>query len=237
MAFGKLELSPRDTIHELFMTIISNSLAPNIPYDILTIILRNATLVPQIFDIPPYDYFSGDGILTTEEKIDAVKKSYPTKLAITQVCRAWRCIGLRYLYEALVVRSVEDLNLLSEMFAFQRQHNPNGKCGGEFTRRIDLLCNPARLAYQQEVKKELFSYLPNMSIWIETFFLDYCPTDCWMFPLYRYLAMLKYCSKSLRHLEFIWALSFKSPVEEYPVAFHSLIRQAQYLEAFHLWHI
>jgi hypothetical protein len=96
------------------MTIISNSMPsriPRIPYEILVIIVRNATLVPQILDIPPYDYFTGDGILSNIEKIDAVERSYPTKLAITRVCRACREVGLHYLFEAFVIRSGKDMKV------------------------------------------------------------------------------------------------------------------------------
>lgn len=208
-----------------------------IPYDILAIIFRNATLVPQIFDIPPYDYFSDDVVLSNGEKVDAVTKSYTTKLAITQVCRTWREAGLPYLYEALVIWSGEALNTLSKIFSLQKKYNPSHKHGGEYTRRIDMIystSHPKKWTVWGKELEEIFSYFPNLSIWVELSTGGVSLFGSWNIPFYS--AMSKYCTKSLRYIQVLLPLmSSLGPKYESLHSFLLLIKQANYLEYFQLW--
>jgi hypothetical protein len=138
---------------------------PSLPVELWIKILREATRVPQIFNLIPNTQVI-DGIeLSTKEKQTLLTSSFVTKLSIVRVCWQWNVIGTEFLHESIVISRGDQFRELLECFCLQ---HARGVSSGRHTRRLDLLCRTTISNDADDYARQAMAYMTSISIFVES---------------------------------------------------------------------
>lgn len=110
----------------------------NLPYELWDSIFCYATEVPGAHDTSFHDPFLSHHLLhplhPSGPFVGDHSMSMITKRSLVQVCRLWRSIATRHLYETIVLRTEEDVRLLTRSLERDEVEDPLGR----FIVRLDI---------------------------------------------------------------------------------------------------
>ena len=115
-----------------------------LPFEVLQQIFETATFVPDAFDMGVLDVFRTPPPLTIDEQREALQRALSIKSSIVQVCATWYSIGLRLLYQSIMVTKERGLQALHDTLkAPSCSVNRCDKCllRGSWVRRLDIAFN------------------------------------------------------------------------------------------------
>ncbi|EAU91087.2 hypothetical protein CC1G_03255 [Coprinopsis cinerea okayama7 len=146
---------------------------PELPPELWLEIFQFATYVHRSASIKPLDPFAVQRISRTPMAANTPALALFTKLALVQVCKAWRKATLPMLYEHIVIRSPSRAQMILNVLRGSRgsvaspSQSPGRSVGyGSWTRHIEVLTHSrgsGRLSYLQTIFS-IFQQCPNIRI-------------------------------------------------------------------------